>query len=195
MLFLFLVLLQLAQGKSLSQSIPSLQQLLSRAGWSIPPELSGAFRPGDVYKIGPDGLHRLQLDGCIEAERRASSYTSISVVSQLQAGVLLSAGMHAGLQRKLRFGRPEHVQIPQLDMQLSAGCVQKIREAAQQGENLSRWYVIREALYAEVDEQICGSLSLRGRFAFELEPIRGEFGIKSGSIQGRFGFDSGLIRG
>ena len=143
--------------------IPALANLLEKAGWIPTPELSGGFKPGDIFAVTNQG-HQWQGDGCFDAEPRVSTYTSIEVVSQLQVGVRTPlAGAEAGLSKKVKFGTPTHEAMPGMALQLTDAC-KKSLEDAEATADLSTWYVVKEVLRAEITELTCGKLDADGTF-------------------------------
>lgn len=143
--------------------LPALHAMLARAGWTATPELSGAFQPGRIFSAE---THRLQIDDCFDTPVQRSTYTSAEVVTRLQAGVSVGLGLVAGqgeLVKRLRFGAPEHLAMPALQMQPSEACRRTLREASAAGLDLRSLYVVQEALLAEIAEQTCGRMDARGR--------------------------------
>ena len=106
--------------------IPVLAHLLEKTGWVPTPELSGGFKPGDIFAVTDQG-HQWQGEGCFAAEARVSTYTATEVVAQLQVGVSTPlAGAEAGLHKKVRFGTPMHEALPGLGLQPTAACLQSL---------------------------------------------------------------------
>ena len=150
-------------------ALPELVALLAEAGWEPTPELSGAFRPGNVYWKSPVG-HRLQLEDCFSAQPTEAPYTGSELITNLQGGVsvgVFGVGRLAGstnLVKQLRFGSPVHRLIPALKLRPTQECVQAIEDAGLGGANLDEFYVVQEVLAAEITEQTCGRVDARGRF-------------------------------
>ena len=156
-----LLLAALALGRPLHPAanageLPILADLLTRAGWSPTPELSGVFQPGDVFRITPAG-HQLFAAGCVTATPRESSYTGLELTSQLSLGVGVARG---GLTRKLRFGAPAQRTLAEIDLVPSPACAAALAQAPRPEE----LYLVKEVLIAELSEQICGQLDAKGRF-------------------------------
>jgi len=149
--------------------IPALAELLRRSGWEPTPELSGAFKAGYVFQETAMG-HRLQLEDCFQVEPSVSTYTSAEVVTQLQAGVSVRAGvakvsLAGSLVKKVKFSTPEHIALPALKMIPTESCQSTLRGAADAGVDLSKMYVVQEVLTAEIAEQTCGRIDAAGKFS------------------------------
>lgn len=143
--------------------IPVLANLLEKTGWVPTPELSGGFKPGDIFAVTDQG-HQWQGEGCFAAEARVSTYTATEVVAQLQVGVSTPlVGAEAGLHKKVKFGTPMHEALPGLGLTPTAACVQALQAAAQT-HDLAEWYVVKEVLRAEITEQTCGRIDANGTF-------------------------------
>lgn len=145
--------------------IPALNKLLEKAGWTPTPELSGVFRPGSIFAVTAYS-HALLAEGCIAKEPQENTYTSAEMVSSMQAGVSVRAGLgragvSGGIVKKIKFSTPVHLSVPILDLQLSSDCFSRLQAlpAAQR----SQAYVVREVLRAEIAEQTCGRLDAQGR--------------------------------
>ncbi len=101
----------LDQGPAASAAeIPALSKLLDKAGWTPTPELSGVFRPGSVFML-EGGSHALLASDCVASEPQENTYTSAEMVSSMQAGVSVRAGLGSGgvsgeLIKKVKFGTP-----------------------------------------------------------------------------------------
>ena len=154
----------LTGGATASASdIPALAALLDKAGWLSTPELSGAFKPGDIFAVTDQG-HQWQGAGCFAVEPRISTYTSTEVVSQLQMGVRTPLmGVQSGLAKKLKFSTPMHEAIPGMGLTPTAECNRALNQAAE-ARDISQWYVVKEVLRAEIAEQTCGKVDARGTF-------------------------------
>ncbi len=145
--------------------MPPLAGLLSKAGWSATPELSGVFQAGAIIEEN-GASHSLLAAGCIERVPIESTYTSAEVVSSLQAGVRvgLGVGSIAGegeLVKKIKFATPKQYSIPTMDLLLTAKCEQQFSTLSE--SQIDRSYVVREALLAVIAEQTCGRISASGR--------------------------------
>ncbi len=146
--------------------IPVLADLLGRTGWTPTPELSGVFQPGAVF-LDEGGRHSLMLRRCVPGEPAVDTYTGMDLVSSLQAGVRVRAGMASvrasgDLVRKVRFGVPQHHTLERLALQPSEDCAARL--AAAPPADRARMYVVQEVLTAEIAEQTCGRLDAEGRF-------------------------------
>ena len=143
--------------------IPALAGLLERAGWRPTPELSGGFRAGDLFSETEQG-HQLEAAGCLSAAPRESAYTQVEVSAQLAAGVRVLGGLgaRAEVDRLVRFGAPTHEAISGLALAPSADCASALGRAAEAGRDLTRMYVIKEVLRADVAEQTCGRVEASG---------------------------------
>ncbi len=148
--------------------IPELERLLEDAGWTPTPELSGAFKVGHVFRPTELG-HRTVIEACFDIEPSVNTYTAAELVTSLQTGVRLrmgagSVGSRGAIERKVRFGTPSHVLIPELALQPTEACAAQLQQAVVRGWNLSEMYVVQEALIASIDEQTCGRIDSTGRF-------------------------------
>lgn len=146
--------------------IPVLADLLERAGWTPTPELSGVYRPGGIFLADGD-RHSLMLRDCFDQEPAVDSYPSMELVSSLQAGVRVRAGLfaargEAGLVRQVRFNAPEHHTLERLSLQPTADCAARLRNAPATAR--ASMYAVQEVLTAEIAEQTCGRLDAQGRF-------------------------------
>ena len=156
----------LDQGPAASAAeIPALSKLLDKAGWIPTPELSGVFRPGSVFMV-EGGSHALLASDCVGSEPQENTYTSAEMVSSMQAGVSVRAGLGSGgvsgeLVKKVKFGTPVQQSVPVIDLQITAECFPRL-EALPEATRASA-YVVRELLRAEIAEQTCGRLNAEGR--------------------------------
>lgn len=146
--------------------MPPLADLLERAGWSPTPELSGVYRPGSIF-LADEGRHSLMLRDCFDQEPGVDTYTSMELVSSLQAGVRVRSGLFSGkgeaeLVRRIRFGTPEHHTLEGLALQPTADCARRLQAAPRHA--LESMYVVQEVLTAEIAEQTCGRIDAEGRF-------------------------------
>jgi hypothetical protein len=149
-----------------ASEIPPLASLLDRAGWIPTPELSGVYRVGSIFH--PNGsAHTLMVRQCFEAPVAGDTYTAMEVVTQLQAGVRMGAGVvraraEGELVKKVRFGTPIHHTIERLAMTPSKACREMLSrtDKAQQ----ATMYAVQEVLTAEIAEQTCGKLNASGSF-------------------------------
>jgi Holliday junction resolvase len=144
--------------------IPQLASLLARAGWEPTPELSGAFRAGHVFRRSQLG-HRLVLNDCFTAAIQENTYTEAAMVTSLQAGVSVGVrgmgnSVEAGLVKKIKFGTPVHMAIPQLKLVPTDEC----RSTLARATNIDDMYVVQEVLSATIAEQTCGFIDGQGKF-------------------------------
>jgi hypothetical protein len=150
---------------SIGEQLPDIEEVLRQAGWTITPEMSAAYsQPGDIF----DENNALLKKGssCFDAEVLEGAYASMEVNRSLEAGVRMRvfvAGARAdmGIEKKLVFDTPTHRQIPRLDLTPNESCRQSVQRARDQGQDISQWYVITEALSAVVQKQECGSYSAK----------------------------------
>ncbi|MBL8616733.1 MAG: hypothetical protein JNM72_14065 [Deltaproteobacteria bacterium] len=155
-----------AGGLSASAAeIPALSALLEKAQWQPTPELSGIFLPGQIFEVTPLG-HRSLAEGCVAKRPSSFTYTAADIVTSLQAGVrvggpLASARGSGELVKKIKFGAPNQLTIPRLDLVLTTDC--KARLGALPQDQLYRSYVVQEVLMAEIAEQTCGRVDASGR--------------------------------
>ncbi len=154
------------RGPATSASeIPALAELLSKAGWQPTPELSGVFEAGAIFEQTAQN-HALLATNCIAATPVESTYTSTELVSSLQAGVSVRAGLASvaasgSLVKKVKFGTPVQISVPTLDLFLEDACRRRLERLPK--DKLDRAYVVREVLRAEIAEQTCGRLDASGR--------------------------------
>ncbi len=145
--------------------IPALSKLLEKAGWTPTPELSGVFRPGSIFAVMGDS-HALLAEGCISKEPQENNYTSAEMVSLMQAGVSVRAGLgkaeiSGGIVKKMKFSTPVQLSVPIIDLQLTAACLERLESLPEAQRDSA--YVVRELLRAEIAEQTCGRLDAEGR--------------------------------
>lgn len=146
--------------------IPALAALLDKAGWQPTPELSGVFKPGSIFQKTAMG-DQVLAKGCFSAQPEESTYTATEIVTSLQAGVSVGAGLananaYAGIVKKVKFGTPTQESIPTLDLELSNSCLEKLKKLP--SSQISSSYVVKEVLKAEISEQTCGKVDAGGRF-------------------------------
>lgn len=149
-----------------STAIRPLTELLDDAGWTETPELSGVFKVGSIFRVR-DGGHGLMMRHCFNAVQETDTYTSMEVVSQLQAGVSVRTGFFGAkasgeVVKRVRFGTPEHHTIERLAMEPTEDCM--IRLAKLPERELDEMYAVTEVLTAEISEQTCGKVDAKGRF-------------------------------
>jgi len=146
--------------------VKPLSELLADAGWSQTPELSGVFKVGSVFRVQDDG-HGLMVRNCFEATTQSDTYTSMEVVSQLQAGVSVRTGLFGGkasgeLVKRVRFGTPEHHTVGRLAMNPTEECQLLLAKLDQR--EVKHMYAVSEVLTAEISEQTCGRINAKGGF-------------------------------
>ena len=142
-------------------ALPELATILESAGWAMSPELSGAYKIGDIYD---DATNRLWAEGerCFAASPRESPYTSVDVRRTLQGGVRVSnivgtVGGSGELTRRMLFDAPTHTQLAGMDLNLAPDCEDALRDELDRGGDLTGRYVIVEVLAARILEQTCGT--------------------------------------
>lgn len=145
--------------------IPALASLLEKAQWTPTPELSGVFRPGQIFEVTQTG-HRVLAADCIRTPPQENTYTSAELISSLQTGVSVRsptarAQVSGSLIKKVKFSTPTHLTIPRLDLILEDGCIARLQQLP--AETLAGAYVVQEVLRAEIAEQTCGRLDASGR--------------------------------
>jgi len=146
--------------------IPALAQLLDKAGWTPTPELSGVFKVGSIFQDEGDG-HALMVRDCFERPTGSDTYTSVELVTQLQGGVKVRAGLvsaraSGGLVKKVKFGAPVHHTIERLAMEPTPSCRQMLAKVSK--GDLQTMYAVQEVLTAEIAEQTCGRVDAKGNF-------------------------------
>ena len=154
------------EAKASAADIPALASLLEAAGWAPTPELSGAFVPGGIYEATAQG-HRLLARDCFVAQPRSATYTATELVTSLQAGVSVRAGLGGGKAessfiKKLRFDTPTQNTLATLELLPNPVCADQLSQldpAVIEGA-----YVVQEVLAARISEQTCGKVDASGRF-------------------------------
>ena len=146
-----------------AEDIPQLARLLEQTGWTPAPELSSIFKPGRIF-THEGGPHRLMAEGCFDAPMTTSTYTSLELVRELQAGVAVRTGLgrlkaSGSLVKRLKFGTPEQQSLPLLAMAPNADCAAQL--AGLPAETRAHLYAVQEVLNAEIAEQTCGRLDAR----------------------------------
>lgn len=146
--------------------VKPLSELLSDAGWTETPELSGVFKVGSIFRI-QEGGHGLMVRNCFEANAETDTYTSMEVVSQLQAGVSVRAGLFGvkasgDIVKRVRFGTPEHHTVERLVMNPTEECQQLLAKVPK--GDVGHMYAVSEVLTAEISEQTCGRINAKGGF-------------------------------
>jgi hypothetical protein len=173
-----------AKGNKVDQSaLPELAKLLEGAGWEMTPDMSGAYRPGDVY----DRVRNQRVASsaeCFDVKPTESPYTSMEVTRSLEAGVRMNvvvAGGRAGLgiTKKIVFDDPRHRQISRLLLEPSDSCVAAIDKQRVNGVDTREWFIITEVISAMIQKQECGSYDAKAG-AFTLS---GEVDIQAACIQ------------
>jgi hypothetical protein len=144
---------------------PDIEELLTKAGWTLTPEMSAAYsQPGDIF--GADNALLKKGSSCFEAQVHEGAYASMEVTQSMAAGVRMRinvVGVRAGMgiEKKIIFDTPVYRQIPQLDLIPTAACLQSLRAAQASGRDTSGWYVITESLSAIIQKQECGSYNAK----------------------------------
>jgi hypothetical protein len=144
---------------------PDIEELLTKAGWTLTPEMSAAYsQPGDIF--GADNALLKKGSSCFEAPVHEGAYASMEVTQSMAAGVRMRinvVGVRAGMgiEKKIIFDTPVYRQIPQLDLIPTAACLQSLRAAQASGRDTSGWYVITESLSAIIQKQECGSYNAK----------------------------------
>ena len=165
-IFVFGVSLAAQAGLGDAGIVRPLSELLDDTGWTQTPEFSGVFKVGSVFRI-QEGGHGLMIRSCFEAIAQTDTYTSMEVVSQLQAGVSVRAGLFGGkasgeIVKRVRFGTPEHHTIERLAMNPTEECHLLLAKVADR--DVKHMYAVSEVLTAEISEQTCGRINAKGGF-------------------------------
>ncbi len=141
-------------------ALPDIEELLEKAGWTMTPEMSAGFsRPGDIM----DGQHSMVLSGpsCFSAKEEQGAFATMEVTRSMSAGVRMRATISAragiALDKKIIFDTPIYRRIPRLQLRPAPSCIEGLKSAYSQGEDLSRFYVITESLSAKIQQQQCGT--------------------------------------
>jgi|GEM_PF-1853130 len=141
-------------------ALPDIEELLEKAGWTMTPEMSAGFsRPGDIM----DGQHSMVLSGpnCFSAKEEQGAFATMEVTRSMSAGVRMRATISAragiALDKKIIFDTPIYRRIPRLQLRPDPSCIEGLKSAYSQGEDLSRFYVITESLSAKIQQQQCGT--------------------------------------
>ncbi len=132
--------------------IPALSALLEPAGWEQTPELSSDFQVGSIFQI-KGRAHVPWATDCIVCEINDSDYAALEMGLKLESGVIVDAGVgqgNAGAQmvRAISFASPTKRSAPRGSMQLSERCVDLLQAAGEQGEDLSKMYLVQDTLVA-----------------------------------------------
>jgi len=138
---------------------PALHEVLESAGWVLTPEMSGAYRPGDIY----DGVALWALGHtCFDATVVESEFMSLEISQVLETGVRLDVSVvgvsgGVGLTKKMIFDSPRLFQLPRRELVANADCSSDLAQLEASRPDVSRVYVITEVLAAKVQKQVCGS--------------------------------------
>ncbi len=149
-----------------ASEIPALATLLEKTGWTPTPELSGIFKTGSIFRDTGSG-HSLMIRDCFDAAEVRDSYTSLELVTQLQAGVRVRAGLVSArgsgeLVKKVKFSTPVHHSLERLAMTPSPACREKLSKVSK--ADLAQMYAVQDVLMAKIWEQTCGRIDAKGRF-------------------------------
>jgi hypothetical protein len=146
--------------------IPPLAKLLDEAGWTPTPELSGVYKAGSIFQV-TGSSHALMIRDCFQAEATEDTYTAMEVVTQLQAGVRVRAGLFGArsegeIIKKLSFSTPVHHTLERLSMEPTPDCQAKLGKTT--ADDRQDMYAVQEVLTAAIAEQTCGRVTAEGRF-------------------------------
>jgi len=149
-----------------ASEIPALAKLLDKAGWTPTPELSGVFKAGSIFLDDGSG-HSLMVRDCFGTPATSDTYTSMELVTQLQGGVRVRAGLvsargSGSLVKRVKFGTPVHHTLERLAMNPTPECLEMLGRAT--AEALGQMYAVQEVLTAQIAEQTCGRIDAKGRF-------------------------------
>ena len=138
--------------------MPTLEEVLTGAGWTMTPERTSTYAVGDVYSRSQNAPVMFKAD-CFSAEPREGLYTSLEVVQAMKAGARVPLGIArvkaGGMEYKQRrFAEPYVSEIASLQLNPSESC----RKALARVGDPSDLFVITSVLSAEVKEQLCRSI-------------------------------------
>ncbi len=148
------------------EAVPELKAVLESAGWTMTPEWTDAYNPGDIYYRNNMVWEKGSV--CFEAKPISSEYSSMEVSRSLETGVALDAvvkGVRAGIQvsKKVVFDTPKLRQITGRGLRVKADCLKSLGEAKGRGEDLSTYQVVVSVLSARIQKQQCGSYDAKAK--------------------------------
>lgn len=163
---------------------PSLERLVSEAGWTPTPELSGAFQAGAVFEQNGVAQRPWAAAGtCMTKEVTSFSYAEQTINRTLGAGVTFAkmAGADLDSEFELKFGAPSHRSVP-LGASLTDECRTRLILERDRGRDLANFYVVTDSLEAVVKES--RSLSSNASLAEGVIP-QAPVGASGGFSRGR----------
>lgn len=137
---------------------PSLDEVLTSAGWTMTPERTSTYSVGDIYSRTTNAPVIFKKD-CFDAEPREGAYTSLEVVQAMKAGAKMPLGIArikaGGMEYKqIKFAEPYLTELASLQLVPSQGC----RDLVNSLEDTSDLFVITAILSAEIKEQLCRTI-------------------------------------
>ena len=137
---------------------PSLDEILTSAGWTMTPERSSTYSAGDVYSRASNSPVMFNAD-CFAVTPREGLYTSLEVIQAMKAGARVPLGIArvraGGMEYKQRrFAEPFVSEIASLQLNPSQSC----RDTLARFDDPADLFVITSVLSAEVKEQLCRSI-------------------------------------
>ena len=140
---------------------PSLDEVLTGAGWTMTPERTSTYSVGDIYSRTSNTPVIFKKD-CFDAEPREGAYTSLEVVQAMKAGAKMPLGIArikaGGMEYKqIKFAEPYLTELASLQLVPSQRC----RDLVNSLEDTSDLFVIKAILSAEIKEQLCRTIDRR----------------------------------
>ena len=137
---------------------PSLDEVLTGAGWTMTPERTSTYSVGDIYSRTSNTPVIFKKD-CFDAEPREGAYTSLEVVQAMKAGAKMPLGIArikaGGMEYKqIKFAEPYLTELASLQLVPSQRC----RDLVNSLEDTSDLFVIKAILSAEIKEQLCRTI-------------------------------------
>lgn len=166
-----------------ASAMPELGKLLETAGWEMTPDMSGAYRVGDLYdRVSNQRV--AQASECFDAEVTESPYTSMEVTRSLEAGVRMNvvvAGVRAGMgvTKKITFDDPSHHQVSRLQLTPKPACEEAINKQRAGGADTTGWFIITEVISAMIQKQECGNYDAKAGYF----TLSGEVDIQAACLQ------------
>ena len=144
---------------------PSLDEVLTEAGWTMTPERTSTYSVGDVYSRASNSPVLFKKD-CFDADPREGVYTSLEVIQAMKAGTKLPLGMvrvNAGgmSYKQITFAEPYVTELASLQLAPSPQCKRLLSSV----DDAADLFVITAVLSAEIKEQMCQTIDAGARVA------------------------------
>jgi sulfatase modifying factor 1 len=138
--------------------LPTIENVLVKAGWTMTPERSATYTVGDIYNRITNTPVAFYSD-CFSAIPREGAYTSLEVVQALKIGARVPLGVARfrakGMQYKqLTFAEPYVQELADMHLVPNESCTRFLKRRP----DLRDLIVIKAVLSAEVKEQLCRTL-------------------------------------